>query len=152
MSHPVTQLLGEDEAAARLQAYDILPTQQRVQIAQVLLTHDQHLSADQVLELVNATGSRVISDGREGLVSDLGTPGSTARGRNAPLVAFAWIKGVLEMGARQQTLLRRGRECRTRKSIGGHVGEWLWIGRVAPDGLPRTNSAREFAATYALGD
>ena len=59
MSHPVTQLLGEDEAAARLQAYDILPTQQRVQIAQVLLTHDQHLSADPVLELVNATGSRV---------------------------------------------------------------------------------------------
>ena len=43
----------------RLRDYDILPTQQRVQIARVLLTGDQHLSADQVLDLVKATGSRV---------------------------------------------------------------------------------------------
>ena len=33
--------------------------QQRLQIAQVLLTRDQHLSAEQVLELVNATGKNV---------------------------------------------------------------------------------------------
>lgn len=52
-------VLGEDEAARRLRDYDILPTQQRVQIARVLLTGDQHLSADQVLELVEATGSKV---------------------------------------------------------------------------------------------
>ena len=52
-------VLGEDEAATRLRDYDILPTQQRVQIARVLLTGDQHLSADQVLELVEATGSKV---------------------------------------------------------------------------------------------
>jgi Fur family iron response transcriptional regulator len=52
-------VLGEDEAANRLRDYDILPTQQRVQIARVLLTGDQHLSADQVLELVEATGSKV---------------------------------------------------------------------------------------------
>jgi Fur family transcriptional regulator, iron response regulator len=52
-------LLGEAEAAERLQAYDILPTQQRLQIAQVLLGRDQHLSADQVLELVNAGGTGV---------------------------------------------------------------------------------------------
>ena len=52
-------VLGEDEAAKRLRDYDILPTQQRVQIARVLLTGDQHLSADQVLELVEATGSKV---------------------------------------------------------------------------------------------
>lgn len=51
--------LDEAEAAQRLQAYGILPTQQRLQIAQVLLVCDQHLSADQVLELVNASGSRV---------------------------------------------------------------------------------------------
>jgi Fur family iron response transcriptional regulator len=52
-------VLGDDEAAKRLREYDILPTQQRVQIARVLLTGDQHLSADQVLELVEATGSKV---------------------------------------------------------------------------------------------
>jgi Fur family iron response transcriptional regulator len=52
-------VLGEEEAARRLRDYDILPTQQRLQIAQLLLVRDQHLSADQVLELVNATGSRV---------------------------------------------------------------------------------------------
>ena len=52
-------LLGEEQAAQRLRDYDILPTQQRLQIAQLLLVRDQHLSADQVLELVNATGSRV---------------------------------------------------------------------------------------------
>jgi len=52
-------VLGEEEAARQLRDYDILPTQQRLQIAQLLLVRDQHLSADQVLELVNATGSRV---------------------------------------------------------------------------------------------
>ncbi len=51
--------LSEEEAAQRLQAYDILPTQQRLQIAQVLLARDQHLSADQVLELVNVGGTGV---------------------------------------------------------------------------------------------
>ena len=52
-------VLSEAEASERLQQYDILPTQQRLQIAQVLLTRDQHLSADQVLDLVNAAGNRV---------------------------------------------------------------------------------------------
>ena len=52
-------ILDEEEAAARLQEYDILPTQQRLQIARILLTGDQHLSADQVLDLVNAAGNRV---------------------------------------------------------------------------------------------
>jgi Fur family iron response transcriptional regulator len=60
MSHPTGMpILGEAQAAQRLRDYDILPTQQRLQIAQLLLVRDQHLSADQVLELVNATGSRV---------------------------------------------------------------------------------------------
>ena len=60
MSDPTLMpALGEEEAARRLRDYDILPTQQRLQIAQLLLVRDQHLSADQVLELVNATGSRV---------------------------------------------------------------------------------------------
>jgi Fur family iron response transcriptional regulator len=55
----LSRILSEEEAAARLQEYDILPTQQRLQIARVLLTRDQHLSADQVLDLVNAAGNRV---------------------------------------------------------------------------------------------
>jgi len=60
MSNPtVMPVLGEEEAARRLREYDILPTQQRLQIAQLLLVRDQHLSADQVLELVNETGNRV---------------------------------------------------------------------------------------------
>lgn len=58
-NQPLSRILSEDEAASRLQQYDILPTQQRLQIARVLLTGDQHLSADQVLELVNAAGNRV---------------------------------------------------------------------------------------------
>jgi len=52
-------VLAADQAARRLRDYDILPTRQRVQIARVLLTGDQHVSADQVQELVRATGSRV---------------------------------------------------------------------------------------------
>jgi len=60
MSDPVPPAtLEEAEAAAQLRDYDILPTQQRVQIARILLTGDQHLSADQVLDLVNSTGSKV---------------------------------------------------------------------------------------------
>jgi len=52
-------VLSEKQATARLREHGILPTQQRLQIAQVLLTRDQHLSAEQVLELVNATGKSV---------------------------------------------------------------------------------------------
>jgi Fur family iron response transcriptional regulator len=51
--------LSEDQAAERLREHGILPTQQRLQIAQVLLTHDQHVSAEQVLDLVKATGEGV---------------------------------------------------------------------------------------------
>lgn len=47
------QLLSETEATERLAAFDILPTPQRVKIAQVLLVRDQHVSAEQVLERVN---------------------------------------------------------------------------------------------------
>lgn len=55
----ISPILDEEDAARRLREYDILPTQQRVQIARVLLVRDQHLSADQVLELVNASGEGV---------------------------------------------------------------------------------------------
>ncbi len=51
--------LDEEQAAERLRACGILPTRQRLQIAQVLLTRDQHVSAEQVLDLVKATGHAV---------------------------------------------------------------------------------------------
>ena len=41
------------EMAAMLEAHDIKPTHQRLQIAEVLFARPQHLSADQVLERVN---------------------------------------------------------------------------------------------------
>lgn len=60
MNEAVTiPVLDEDKAAERLRAYDILPTQQRLQIAQVLLARDQHVSAEQVLDLVKAMGHGV---------------------------------------------------------------------------------------------
>jgi len=51
--------LSEAQASKCLRAHGILPTRQRLQIAQVLLTHDQHVSAEQVLDLVRTTGRRV---------------------------------------------------------------------------------------------
>jgi len=38
---------------SRLRAHDITPTQQRVDIARILFARPQHLSADQVLSIVN---------------------------------------------------------------------------------------------------
>ncbi len=43
----------------RLVAHGIQPTQQRVEIAQILFARPQHLSADQVLDQARAAGSRV---------------------------------------------------------------------------------------------
>lgn len=51
--------ISEEAATRRLQASDILPTLQRIQIARILFARDQHLSADQVLDKVNATDGRV---------------------------------------------------------------------------------------------
>jgi Fur family iron response transcriptional regulator len=47
------QPLSRDNVEALLQEHDILPTQQRLLIAAVLLERQQHLSADQVMHLVN---------------------------------------------------------------------------------------------------
>jgi len=43
----------------RLKAAGVTPTQQRVEIAAILFARDQHMSADQVLALVNNTSPRV---------------------------------------------------------------------------------------------
>lgn len=48
------QNVERHEVIASLQRAGITPTQQRLEIAQVLFARPQHLSADQVLELVNA--------------------------------------------------------------------------------------------------
>jgi len=54
-----TRLLDETRAAEQLREAGIQPTRQRLRIAQVLLTGNQHLSADQVLEKVNHIGKPV---------------------------------------------------------------------------------------------
>jgi Fur family iron response transcriptional regulator len=45
--------LSKDEVITLLERHDIIPTQQRVEIAQVLFARPQHLAAEQVLSLVN---------------------------------------------------------------------------------------------------
>lgn len=45
--------LSKSEVVCLLQEHGITPTQQRVEIAQVLFAKPQHLSADQVLSMVN---------------------------------------------------------------------------------------------------
>ena len=47
------QVLSSDTVEGLLQEHGILPTQQRLLIAAVLLERQQHLSADQVMHLVN---------------------------------------------------------------------------------------------------
>ena len=42
-----------------LEDHDIQPTQQRIEIAQILFAQDQHLSAEQVLNAVNQLGATV---------------------------------------------------------------------------------------------
>ncbi len=48
-----------DEIATLLRARDINPTSQRVEIAQLLLTRCEHLSAEEVFALVNGDAARV---------------------------------------------------------------------------------------------
>lgn len=47
--------MDKHETIALLQDHGITPTQQRIEIAQVLFAQPQHLSADQVLAQVNET-------------------------------------------------------------------------------------------------
>jgi Fur family transcriptional regulator, iron response regulator len=45
--------LTKAEIVSLLEAHEIIPTQQRIEIAQVLFSRPQHVSAEQVLALVN---------------------------------------------------------------------------------------------------
>jgi len=49
-----TQAVTREAVIERLKASGVTPTQQRVEIAQILFARPQHLSADQVLAIVNA--------------------------------------------------------------------------------------------------
>ena len=51
--------LDKQAIAERLQALNIQPTQQRLEIAQLLLARPQHMSAEQVLAAVNTKGNVV---------------------------------------------------------------------------------------------
>ncbi|MCK9530057.1 MAG: transcriptional repressor [Gammaproteobacteria bacterium] len=57
MNH--AELLGKQEVVTKLQAKGITPTTQRVTIGQVLFARPQHVSAEQVLDMVNTEGSHV---------------------------------------------------------------------------------------------
>ncbi len=52
---------SKDDITSILQQYDIYPTSQRVEIAQIMLAEPQHLSAEQVLNQVNAAGRAAVS-------------------------------------------------------------------------------------------
>lgn len=51
--------LEQNDVIELLQKYDITPTRQRVEIAGYLFQRPQHLSADHILDGVNADGHRV---------------------------------------------------------------------------------------------
>lgn len=53
-NHPA--IVPDRDIGEQLRAAGITPTQQRVQIAEILFARPQHLSADQVLAIVNSHG------------------------------------------------------------------------------------------------
>ena len=60
MNPPPTKLITDNKSvASRLRAYDITPTQQRVRIGEALFAKYQHVSAEQVLSMVNRDNEEV---------------------------------------------------------------------------------------------
>lgn len=57
--HPHTHGLDKQGITALLQAKNIQPTQQRLEIAQLLFSRPQHMSAEDVLAAVNRAGAVV---------------------------------------------------------------------------------------------
>lgn len=57
--NPAAQPVSEENIGRLLNDHGVLPTQQRLQIAEVLFSRHRHLSADQVLGEANARGFRV---------------------------------------------------------------------------------------------
>jgi Fur family iron response transcriptional regulator len=56
---PEKQSLDRREVIDMLQRHEVTPTQQRVEIAQMLFARPQHLSADQLLAQVNSESNHV---------------------------------------------------------------------------------------------
>jgi len=54
-----TQPLEKNEVIALLQEHGVTPTQQRIEIAQLLFSRPQHVFAEQVLDMVNEGGKAV---------------------------------------------------------------------------------------------
>lgn len=59
MDKKATHPLNDAEIGSRLREHDITPTQQRVDIARILFARPQHMSAEQVLSVVNRDGQVV---------------------------------------------------------------------------------------------
>lgn len=59
MDKKPTQQMNDSEINHRLRAHEITPTQQRVDIARILFARPQHMSAEQVLSVVNREGQVV---------------------------------------------------------------------------------------------
>lgn len=53
------QMISKSQVIEKLKNAGVTPTQQRVEIAQILFAKPQHLSADQVLNIVNQAGPLV---------------------------------------------------------------------------------------------
>lgn len=56
MNSTTPTLCSKDEVARRLKSAGINPTQQRIEIGQILFSRMQHLSAEQIMTIVNAQG------------------------------------------------------------------------------------------------
>jgi Fur family iron response transcriptional regulator len=51
--------MSRPDIAEKLKHHGVLPTPQRLEVAEILLGRPQHLSAEQILERLRAAGSRV---------------------------------------------------------------------------------------------
>jgi len=52
-------MIDREEISRRLVAHGVLPTAQRIDVGLVMLSKPQHLSAEQIIAAIRATGSRV---------------------------------------------------------------------------------------------
>ena len=51
--------MSRNEIQSRLRAHGVLPTSQRIEVAELILARPQHLSADQIIDRLRENGSTV---------------------------------------------------------------------------------------------
>ena len=51
--------MSRTDIESRLRAHGVLPTAQRIEVAELMLARPQHLSADQIIDRLQRAGSRV---------------------------------------------------------------------------------------------